>query len=575
MRPTSPPGAPTSLSATAGTSTGTVTLTWVDPPNNATYNGSTDPITGYNVWDSENSGAFTPDGTCPGATTTQCLIIGLTPGTSYAFYLVTETQNLQQSGDSPTAYATTLDASTISLATVSATYQTPVSLSATTNTPGTVDFTINGSSISSACSAAATTTSSPYVATCTWTPYVAGVSDTIDASFSPQYSLSYSTAQTSEQVSIPLATPSISLSGYSGAVYGAATNLTVNSNVNGAVEFKVAGVDIAGCGSVNTTGSGPYTATCAWTPSAGGATTLEAVFTSYDTNYSNTNTGPLNVTVAQAPQAPLTLTSTSGSVTAPLTLTVSGGSGTGAVTYAAADGTASGCAVSSSAPFVLTATTAGTCVVTATKAGGSDYLLAVSAPTTVTLTSPPLRPQATIILTTVSGVATTPLTLATSGGSGSGAVTYTVVDGTASGCAVSSSAPFVLTATTAGTCVVTATKAGAGAYAPVSSAPRSIVMRPVVLSARVTKVTPTSFTIVLRERGLAPGARVATRAPGVTVAALRSTSSTISVTLRVGPDARPGRYVLTLSVRGRAFGSVNLLLTRVGRRSGLFPRVTL
>ncbi len=484
MRPTSPPGAPTSLSATAGTSTGTVTLTWVDPPNNATYNGSTDPITGYNVWDSENSGAFTPDGTCPGATTTQCLIIGLTPGTSYAFYLVTETQNLQQSGDSPTAYATTLDASTISLATVSATYQTPVSLSATTNTPGTVDFTINGSSISSACSAAATTTSSPYVATCTWTPYVAGVSDTIDASFSPQYSLSYSTAQTSEQVSIPLATPSISLSGYSGAVYGAATNLTVNSNVNGAVEFKVAGVDIAGCGSVNTTGSGPYTATCAWTPSAGGATTLEAVFTSYDTNYSNTNTGPLNVTVAQAPQAPLTLTSTSGSVTAPLTLTVSGGSGTGAVTYAAADGTASGCAVSSSAPFVLTATTAGTCV-------------------------------------------------------------------------------------------VTATKAGAGAYAPVSSAPRSIVMRPVVLSARVTKVTPTSFTIVLRERGLAPGARVATRAPGVTVAALRSTSSTISVTLRVGPDARPGRYVLTLSVRGRAFGSVNLLLTRVGRRSGLFPRVTL
>lgn len=81
-------------------------------------------------------------------------------------------------------------------------------------------------------------------------------------------------------------------------------------------------------------------------------------------------------------QSALTLTSVSGYEGVPLTLTTSGGSGTGAVTFSAADGTASGCAVTST---TLSATSTGTCLVTATKAGDTTYLPVSSSATTVSI----------------------------------------------------------------------------------------------------------------------------------------------------------------------------------------------
>ena len=68
----------------------------------------------------------------------------------------------------------------------------------------------------------------------------------------------------------------------------------------------------------------------------------------------------------------------------PLTLTTSGGSGSGAVTYALdAGGTASGCDIDTVA-WTLSTTTAGTCVVTATKAADANYNVTSSAATPVT-----------------------------------------------------------------------------------------------------------------------------------------------------------------------------------------------
>ena len=164
--------------------------------------------------------------------------------------------------------------------------------------------------------------------------------------------------------------------------------------------------------------------------------------------------------MALANQAPLTITSTSGTATVPLPLTTSGGSGTGAVSYVVADGTASGCAVTSGA---LSSTSAGTCLVTATQAGDLNYNPISSNQTTVTLA---LANQAPLTITSTSGTATVPLPLTTSGGSGTGAVSYVVADGTASGCAVTSGA---LSSTSAGTCLVTATQAGDLNYNPISS----------------------------------------------------------------------------------------------------------
>ena len=81
-------------------------------------------------------------------------------------------------------------------------------------------------------------------------------------------------------------------------------------------------------------------------------------------------------------QTTFTLTSTSGTYGTGLTLTASGGSGTGTVSYALdADGTASGCSISAG---VLSATSVGTCMVTATRAADSNYNSVSSSETTVT-----------------------------------------------------------------------------------------------------------------------------------------------------------------------------------------------
>ncbi len=84
-------------------------------------------------------------------------------------------------------------------------------------------------------------------------------------------------------------------------------------------------------------------------------------------------------------QVRLVLTSVSGVIGESLTLTTGGGSGGGAVSYSAVNGTASGCSISVD---TLSATSAGTCIVTATKAGVTPYTPTVSAPTTVTFDAP-------------------------------------------------------------------------------------------------------------------------------------------------------------------------------------------
>jgi hypothetical protein len=84
----------------------------------------------------------------------------------------------------------------------------------------------------------------------------------------------------------------------------------------------------------------------------------------------------------------------------------------------------------------------------------------------VTDMTPNFTPQSAFSLTSTHGKVGTSLKLATSGGSGTGGVTFSVVNGSAKGCAISGSS---LSATSAGTCVVTATKAGDTTYLANSS----------------------------------------------------------------------------------------------------------
>lgn len=151
-------------------------------------------------------------------------------------------------------------------------------------------------------------------------------------------------------------------------------------------------------------------------------------------------------------------TLTDASTAAKTQLTVSGGLGTGAISYAVAAGSTSVCSVD--ATGLITDKTAGTCVVTVTKAADSNYLVQT---TTATVTFNKLA-QAELVSVPAdesepfvwSPKATNQLT--TSGGTGTGAVSYAVDSTSSTICSVNASSGLI-TSITAGTCVILVTKA--------------------------------------------------------------------------------------------------------------------
>jgi len=109
-------------------------------------------------------------------------------------------------------------------------------------------------------------------------------------------------------------------------------------------------------------------------------------------------------------------------------------------------------------------------------ANGTNYAVSVLATNVVgnspasnildAMPSAGLLPQALLVVTSLSGTIGTPLRLTTSGGSGTGEVTFVVTDGTATGCSAVSG---ILKAKSAGTCRVTAYKGASDGFNAASS----------------------------------------------------------------------------------------------------------
>jgi hypothetical protein len=145
----------------------------------------------------------------------------------------------------------------------------------------------------------------------------------------------------------------------------------------------------------------------------------------------------------------------------------------------------------------------------------------VNGTVTVSLSSDPIyviassmMAQAALSITSTSGHVGTALHLVTSGGSGGGLVSFSVVNGTATGCALTGGS---LSAQSAGTCVVTATKAADSNFDAVSSDATAIAMalpaRPSKVTARFVKSSRTLSASAKSElrvlaRKLLPGATV-------------------------------------------------------------------
>ena len=308
---------------------------------------------------------------------------------------------------------------------------------------------------------------------CSITESASGSPYTVTASYGGDINYAGNTGNVTETVNLANQA-TLSVTSTSGT-YGTALPLTTSGGSGtGAVSYAVVNGTASGCATLlgQLISSSPGTCVVTATKAA-------------DPTYGATSSVPTPVTLAPADQVTLSVTSTSGTFGMALPLTTSGGSGTGAVSYAVVDGTASGCATLLG---LLTSSSAGTCVVTATKAADPTYGATSSVPTTVTLAP---ADQATLSVTSTSGTYNTALPLTTSGGSGTGAVSYAVVDGTASGCA-NSSGP--LSSTSAGTCLVTATKAADVNYNATSSAQATVTLAKAIPTAPTITNRPSSGT---------------------------------------------------------------------------------
>ncbi|WP_166389746.1 choice-of-anchor Q domain-containing protein [Nocardioides ochotonae] len=169
-------------------------------------------------------------------------------------------------------------------------------------------------------------------------------------------------------------------------------------------------------------------------------------------------------------QEPLRITSAGGAFNVPVPLTTAGGTGRGNVTFTAVDGTASGCRILPTLPPSLVSDDLGTCEVTAVKASHGGYRSVTSPRATLTQTT---GVQAPLRVTSTSGPAGFALALSSEGGSGSGAVSYAVTNGTATGCRVSAAS---LLAESEGTCLVTAHRAGDSRYQAAQSPATAVTL---------------------------------------------------------------------------------------------------
>jgi hypothetical protein len=209
-----------------------------------------------------------------------------------------------------------------------------------------------------------------------------------------------------------------------------------------------------------------------------------------DTNY-NSSTASYTITIAKATQSNVVVSGTanlnySASNPASTQLNVSGGSSTGAISYSIDSGSTTVCTVSANG--LVSVLTAGSCLITVTKAGDSDYF---DRSTSFTINIAKAN-QAALIIRTANELNYNPNTPATTtvsitaGGSGTGSATFTT---SSAACSISGN---VVTALGAGACVIDVTKDGDVNFNPATTSYTVIVLKS--LQAAIT-TTPSRTTL--------------------------------------------------------------------------------
>jgi trimeric autotransporter adhesin len=257
-----------------------------------------------------------------------------------------------------------------------------------------------------------------------------------------------------------------------------------------------------------------------------------------DDNYNSKTSPASTVAAAKADQAALTVTAPNSATYGDLdaTITTSGGSGTGTVTFDA--GTSTACSIVSGKLHVVSGT--GTCSITATKAGNDNYNPTTSAAKTITINK--ANQTALSITAPTSATYGEPdATITTSGGSGTGTVTFDA--GTSTACSIVSGKLHVVSGT--GTCSITATKAGDDDYNPTTSAAKTIAINKAVQ-------TITFGTITDKVLGAADFDPAATADSGLTVSYSSSTTAVCTIVSGKIHLVAVGKCTVTASQSGNA-----------------------
>jgi len=201
-------------------------------------------------------------------------------------------------------------------------------------------------------------------------------------------------------------------------------------------------------------------------------------------------------------------------------------------------GTTSVAAVAGVATFsALNIGVTGACVLTATDA--TRTLTPATHTTSVGAT------QAALVISTTKGFAGTPLNLSATGGSGTGAVTFTLAAGSSAKCVLTGTS---LRAAKAGTCVVTATKAGDTAYIVASSTATTVSF---VLPYKIYRVVGAVFvgqtrTVTLVGSGFYGDPRILSNVGGVIARVMRDTGVHLVVRVTVRPGVHVGIHSFTV-----------------------------
>jgi hypothetical protein len=206
-------------------------------------------------------------------------------------------------------------------------------------------------------------------------------------------------------------------------------------------------------------------------------------------------------------------------------------------------GSSTGCTLDKD---VVTFTKNGVCEVDFNDAGNGAFGAAVQIRQSITVGTGNPKSQETLTLTSTAVEYGTALALKSSGGSGSGAVTYSVTWIGTADCTITTGD---LHSSRAGTCSVMATKAGDGTYAPVSSIATAINIAPPIphasrMSGPVWTGRTTSTRII--GSGFYGTPRIVSNARGTHVSVTRDNGHVLTIRVKVGTHSAKGEHRFTL-----------------------------